>query len=205
MTKDAQRQRLVSPWSSCHQFHTSRGSEVNALAKTGSPFLYLSNLREKLLPTLFQRVDTSGRTVQKRNLGWRWVGHEAETVCRNNILETMVRGLELIAPPPLYPYMRAVDLLATPIMHGAVAMRKVGRKSKVSRLDSQHTGCGAHVHRAGAIVIVGGVFALRRTTLAPTTRVEHGGHATDGIIAHGSRDRSEVRCEKAGPAALQCT
>jgi hypothetical protein len=36
---------------------------MNALAKTGSLFLYLSNLREELLPALFQGVDTGGRAV----------------------------------------------------------------------------------------------------------------------------------------------
>jgi hypothetical protein len=82
-TEDAQRQRLVS------------------LAKSGSLFLHLSNLLEKLLPAQFQRADTSGRAVQKRSLGWLWVGHEAGTVCRNSILETIIRRSELITPPLL--------------------------------------------------------------------------------------------------------
>lgn len=60
------------------------------------------------------------------------------------------------------------------------------------------------VHCAGVTVIVGGVFALGRTTLASTTHEEDGGHATNGVIAHGSRDRGEVRCERAGLAALRC-
>lgn len=74
---------------------------MNALAKTGSFLLYLSNFREKLLPALFQQVDTSNRVVQKRNLGWLWVGHEAKTMCRNSILETIVRCPEFITHPLL--------------------------------------------------------------------------------------------------------
>ena len=74
---------------------------MNALAKTGSLFLNLSNLREKQLLALFQQVDTGNRAVQKCNLGWLWVGHEAKTMCRNSILESIVRCPELITPPLL--------------------------------------------------------------------------------------------------------
>ena len=66
------------------------GKEMNALAKTSSLFLYFSNFGKKLLLTHFQRVDTGGRAVQKRNLGWSWVGHEADVMRQNSILETAV-------------------------------------------------------------------------------------------------------------------
>ena len=109
---------------------------MNVLAKTGSLFLYLSNLRKEPLPALFQGVDTGGCAVQKRNLVRPWVGHETETVCRNGVLETMVRRPELIMPPPLRPSLRTADLLETPTRQVASAMRKVERESQISRLGT---------------------------------------------------------------------
>ncbi len=88
---------------------------MNALAKTVSLFLYLSNLREELLPALFQAVDTGGRAVQKHNLARRpLVGPEAEGVHWNGVLETMVRRPEPITSLLPRPNLRTADLLATP-------------------------------------------------------------------------------------------
>ena len=107
---------------------------MNALAKTGSLFIYLSNFCEKLLPALFQGVDTGGGAVQKRHLARPWVGHKAETVCRNGVLETMVRRPEPIAPPLLWPSLRTADLLETPTIHATCAMRKADHENQISRL-----------------------------------------------------------------------
>jgi hypothetical protein len=77
------------------------GRDVNALAKTSSFFLYFSNLRKEVLLAHFQRVNTGCRAVQKRNLGWPWVRHDADAMRRNSILETMVRRSKLITLPLL--------------------------------------------------------------------------------------------------------
>ena len=120
----------------CHQSHTLRYLEekMNALAKTGSLFLYLSNFREEVLSALFQRVNTGGRAVQKSNLAWPWVGHDADAVSRNGALETMVRRPELITPPLTRPSLRTANLLKTPTMHGAGAMSKVEHESQIGRI-----------------------------------------------------------------------